>query len=550
MQPHENAQSFAPPLLRQVPGAARGFERVISRPKPPISPGIFQPLPSRAGNAVLSIQEALKNDRVTPYLLDDSVTLQQRTDLSLLHSQGEQLQATNASSWFMDGGALDKSNVAGSKVQPARGDSDNSSTENDDDYDFFKSCHADPPVSSLGSLVMSANESQASSAATFVALRSWIRHFTPRELVSVDAACSIFSPGYNWPGNVDLKKIELDCQPGRQPVNAQLTLTSRVLRAEAEKSFALSHSQQILNLNPFVAAKTSIQDQGSTRPSPRVSQAVSRQTVQISSQRTKHATPTTESSDHATKSTIESSASKRSRGSRNYKQPELARPAPSLGIQLGTRASLPSHPVFAGSTCHVEPDYAAARPVVDVHVPSFCECGAAVVGVWYNKKPYYCQWFRHNRYAALRKLLEQNRCKSKCTSDRSRVAELFTTVNVPSIGAAVRESDSFTSREIDSLALSAVNVEMPQPDPKRVALATGSGESPGEGASARKCLPVPTINPALVESTKVASSSGLLGAVLNDNERVDTLDSQSTGSCQVHLAPSPSFSYLLFFVLE
>ena len=78
----------------------------------------------------------------------------------------------------------------------------------------------------------------------------------------------------------------------------------------------------------------------------------------------------------------------------------------------------------------MEPDYTAARPVVDVHVPSFCECGASVVGVWYNKKPYYCQWFRHSRYAALRKLLEQNRCKSKHVSDRGRASELFATSNV------------------------------------------------------------------------------------------------------------------------
>lgn len=52
-------------------------------------------------------------------------------------------------------------------------------------------------------------------------------------------------------------------------------------------------------------------------------------------------------------------------------------------------------------------------PVVDVFVPSVCECGTVVVGVWYLNRPHYCQWFRHPRYAALRCLLEQNRCKSK-----------------------------------------------------------------------------------------------------------------------------------------
>lgn len=52
-------------------------------------------------------------------------------------------------------------------------------------------------------------------------------------------------------------------------------------------------------------------------------------------------------------------------------------------------------------------------PVVDVFVPSVCECGTVVVGVWYLNRPHYCHWFRHPRYAALRSLLEQNRCKSK-----------------------------------------------------------------------------------------------------------------------------------------
>jgi hypothetical protein len=54
-----------------------------------------------------------------------------------------------------------------------------------------------------------------------------------------------------------------------------------------------------------------------------------------------------------------------------------------------------------------------ASPVVDIHVPSVCECGTVIVGVWYRNRPYYTRWFRHPRYAALRSMLEQNRCKSK-----------------------------------------------------------------------------------------------------------------------------------------
>jgi hypothetical protein len=121
-----------------------------------------------------------------------------------------------------------------------------------------------------------------------------------------------------------------------------------------------------------------------------------------------------------------------------------------------------SYSVFAVLfASNVEPDYSAARPVVDVHVPSFCECGATVVGVWYNKKPYYCQWFRHNRYAALRKLLEQNRCKSKHVSDRGRAYELFTTTNS---GEVSRASSSEWARnpsisDISSSAQSAICID-------------------------------------------------------------------------------------------
>ncbi len=35
-----------------------------------------------------------------------------------------------------------------------------------------------------------------------VSLSKWIDFYTPAELMSVDANCSIFSPGSNWPGNV------------------------------------------------------------------------------------------------------------------------------------------------------------------------------------------------------------------------------------------------------------------------------------------------------------------------------------------------------------
>jgi hypothetical protein len=69
-------------------------------------------------------------------------------------------------------------------------------------------------------------------------------------------------------------------------------------------------------------------------------------------------------------------------------------------------------------------------PMVDIHVPSVCECGTIVVGIWYRSRPYYCTWFRHARYAALRTLLEQNRCKNKYRPN----CKLHSSVNLPSPG--------------------------------------------------------------------------------------------------------------------
>ena len=101
----------------------------------------------------------------------------------------------------------------------------------------------------------------------------------------------------------------------------------------------------------------------------------------------------------------------------------------------------------------MEPDLTADRPVVHVHVPSFCECGATVVGVWYNKKPYYCQWFLHKRYAALRKLLEQNRCKSKNVSDRLKASQLTPSSTAP-LSDSSRETATSASGKVVTSALS------------------------------------------------------------------------------------------------
>ena len=67
-----------------------------------------------------------------------------------------------------------------------------------------------------------------------------------------------------------------------------------------------------------------------------------------------------------------------------------------------------------------------------------------------------------------------------------KAAELFTTVNVPSIGFAIQGAETLAIREIDSHAQSAAGIEMLPPDAKRFAVAAESGNSVVEAAPARK----------------------------------------------------------------
>ena len=148
---------------------------------------------------------------------------------------------------------------------------------------------------------------------------------------------------------------------------------------------------------------------------------------------------------------------------------------------------LPTHTVRAADPCPVEPDLTAARPVVHVHVPSFCECGATVVGVWYNKKPYYCQWFRHKRYAALRKLLEQNRCKSKNVSDRWKLTKGIPTSSAP-CSEAIQQGVSVSSSEA---VRPATGVEIVQHGSKCFVGSTDASDRHNELASGSSCPVTP-----------------------------------------------------------
>ena len=401
-------------------------------------PSIFQPQPRRAGNAFLGIQQALNSDRESvqsfhPPVPRAHLEAQPRAALpgglgavgpglfsnvmqqpevinrnTLKHPKvrhhAKQLQQplllghmgefrTDLRPLSIDGNAID----IGVGSEASRGalhlhdDADDDDVQ--DDYDYYGGRHPCQHDVDHSSCMPPANNSEATPVPASAIVHDWINYFTPRELVSVNAECSIFSPGSNWPGNVNLKKIEVECQYRRNELAAQHTLASLVLRAEAEQAFGLARAQPSSFLNQ-VAVETQVTQAQSKTNIPQKSQNTVLQGIL-------QMPPPTTSSDHVSTGVSSSSAAKRPRS--NTEKDRI----------VSSKASQATAAVQSDlSVLKVDSD--AVPPVVDVHVPSFCECGAAVVGVWYNKKPHYCQWFRHARYAALRKLLEQNRCKSKC----------------------------------------------------------------------------------------------------------------------------------------
>lgn len=92
-------------------------------------------------------------------------------------------------------------------------------------------------------------------------------------------------------------------------------------------------------------------------------------------------------------------------------------------------------------------------PVVDVFVPSFCACGTAIVGVWYRNHAYYTRWFRHPRYAALRSVLQHNRCKEKSQPTCCNVSQpsFVGSVVVGDAFGAVASSDELLAPKFMSL---------------------------------------------------------------------------------------------------
>jgi len=350
-------------------------------------------------------QEPISRDAFKlPKVYHQAKQLQMQPPLSLGH-MGEFSSDVRLVS--VDGNAVDfgVGDDAGRGVLQLHDDADD-----EDDYDYYGDESRWQHDADNSSRLPLARDLQATPKDSFPAhtsaiVHNWINYFTPRELVSVNAECSIFSPGCNWPGNVNLKRIEVECQYTRNALAAQNTLASLVLRAEAEQAYGLVRALPGGTLNPAVvgAPGTRNQTQGNTNTPP------ASLAPNFFLQGIMQTPPSTTASHHAAADVSSSHATKRPRSN-----PEKSR-ASSHKAPQATAAISPA--AIQSNILDVDSD--AVPPVVDVHVPSFCECGAPVVGVWYNKKPHYCQWFRQPRYAALRKLLEQNRCKSKCVSSSS-----------------------------------------------------------------------------------------------------------------------------------
>jgi hypothetical protein len=312
MLPLEAARPYAHPLQRNELDAASGIVQSVPKARNSSTPhGIFQPQPSRAGNPFLSIQEALKSDHGAAHLRYANTIQQQRSDIGSapidrVHVRLAQPQALRA-----------MASLPGLPVRDSKSDAqltslgfDSSADEDDDDYDYFQYCRRDHHAGHSSRKLIS-SDPQTSSSATSSMVRNWIHHFTPRELVSVDAACSIFSPGFNWPGNV--KHSEMSVLGGKQQRASDHTLTSLVLRAEAEKSFALGSSHQHPNLSPNVA-----------KPHTQAHNAMSLTPIQQqpSPRNAKQMPPPTVSADQSSKVMGSASTAKRPRGSRIIKQPE------------------------------------------------------------------------------------------------------------------------------------------------------------------------------------------------------------------------------------
>jgi hypothetical protein len=292
MLPLETPRPYSLPLHREEL-SERGFGPALHSAQTSITGrAIFQPQPSRAGNAFLTIQEALKNDRVP---------LQRGGALNVLHSSAS-LPGLPARDFSFDS-------------QLGSSGFDSSTDEDDDDYDYYKHSLSDQHNAGLSAHGHLSSDLPTSSATTSLVVRNWIKHFTPQELLSVNAACSVFSPGFNWPGNVSLRQLDLDAHSTKQQRASHHTIASLVLRAEAEKTLTLGKSQQMLNSASLVP-NSLIRSQSAMSLASHLSQPVVRIAKQMP--------PPAMSPNQSSKGVNSPVAAKRARGARNPKQQEIA----------------------------------------------------------------------------------------------------------------------------------------------------------------------------------------------------------------------------------
>jgi hypothetical protein len=217
-----------------------------------------------------------------------------------------------------------------------------------------------------------------------VGVSNWTKHFSHEDLTSASAGQSIFSPlSGPFPGNGPASYVGLSYE---NSLHADDLLTGRILPPQADHS-----DSGVASYLKFSAVKRGREhsDVSTSLQNVNVDDAFMRRLAKIRHNvllnSAKNDNPSSSGLPAAHLSTSNLSS--------------LNRPIESTTL-LPTSAQ--ESPCTA-SGCH--------SPAVDVNVPSVCECGTVIVGVWYRNRPYYARWFRHLRYAALRSVLEQNRCR-------------------------------------------------------------------------------------------------------------------------------------------
>jgi hypothetical protein len=229
-----------------------------------------------------------------------------------------------------------------------------------------------------------------------VGVSNWTKHFSLEDLTSASAGQSIFSPlSGPFPGNGPASYIGLSHE---NSLHAEDPLTGRILPLLADRSDSGAASclkmSAVKRGREHFDVSTSLQKVNSD-------DAFMRRLAKI-----RHNVL----SNSAKNDNPSSSGPPSSSGNSSSSGPPAAPLSPpnvsSLNRPSVSTTLLPTaahESLHTASPCH--------SPAVDVNVPSLCECGTVIVGVWYRNRPYYARWFRHRRYAALRTALEHNRCR-------------------------------------------------------------------------------------------------------------------------------------------